>query len=150
MEVWDSQLDLFQACYWNGWTERLLIDCDGSWSIPPGEHVRPNVDLDSLYFNLVTYGSVTCDEEINLTHLVSGLWVSSFITSIVDGGNFHCWFYKRNVAKPRQIVTMTPTHITPQGPKPVIQIWRADLERLPSYKPWMNCLIETATTTPWM
>ena len=82
-------IDLFEASYWHGWTERLLIDCDGSWSIPPGGHVRPNVDLDSLYFNLVKYGSVTCKEEINLTHLVSGLWVSSFITSTVKGGKFN-------------------------------------------------------------
>ena len=51
--------------------------------------MRPNVDLDSLYFNLVKNGSVTCEEEINLTHLVSGLWVSSFITSTVKGRNFY-------------------------------------------------------------
>ena len=51
--------------------------------------MRPNVDLDSLYFNLVKYGSVTCEEEINLIHLVSGLWVSSFFfTSIVQGREF--------------------------------------------------------------
>ena len=51
--------------------------------------MRPKVELDSLYFNLVKNGSVTCEEEINLTPLVSGLWVSSFITSTVKGGNFN-------------------------------------------------------------